>query len=319
MIGDRPEMKAGASRPVAHRPIQNDALASVDFGLPVKRQMIAEFRDDDLGDERLSRQPAGHNMLGSMRLRDSARTASARVFGATCHQHAELGRDHVETLGDILANHRHRAATARTHRASWFDHTLHARQMSRQPAPIALAGSIATIRFALDDRRGLFLRGVQNALSDFDVLERKIKLIRRQFLRLRAELLASQIVDDDFQPPSRLLGGGQRRLMFRQVRLRPREQRFQGGVFFRKRSNVHIRKQSYSRRFRHAETAAESIRRGHPASAGRRVRSGRTSRQSSPSNNAANCAGDNRITPSRTPGQTNLPPSRRLCASTRPV
>src|SRR3546814_17344611 len=43
------------------------------------------------------------------------------------------------------------------------------------------------------------------------------------------------------------------------------------------------------------------------------------SRQSSPSNSAAAWAGDIRITPSRTPGQTNLPPSSRLCTSTKPV
>jgi hypothetical protein len=42
--------------------------------------------------------------------------------------------------------------------------------------------------------------------------------------------------------------------MFRQVRLRPREQRFQGGVFLRERSEVHARKESYLRRFRHVET-----------------------------------------------------------------
>ena len=47
--------------------------------------------------------------------------------------------------------------------------------------------------------------------------------------------------------------------------------------------------------------------------------SGRTSRQSNPSNKAANIAGDIRITPSRSCGQTNLQPSSRLCTSTSPV
>ena len=212
--------------------------------------MIAKLRDDHLGDERLRRQAARHDMLGSMRLGDSARTAAARVFGTTRHQHAELGGDHVETFGDILANHSHRAATAWTHSATRFDHSLHARQMSRQTSSVAVARSIATIRFALDDRLGFLLRRVQHALSDLDVLERKIELIGRQLLGFRAELLSPQIVDDDFQPTARFLGGGERRLMFRQVRLRPREQRFQGGVFLREGSEVHARKESYSRRFR---------------------------------------------------------------------
>jgi len=49
-----------------------------------------------------------------------------------------------------------------------------------------------------------------------------------------------------------------------------------------------------------------------PASCGERRRSGRTSRQSRPSNKAANCAAESRLTPSRSRGQTNLPPSSRL-------
>ncbi len=93
-------MKAGARRPVTQRrPIKDDALAGINFSLPIKRQMIAKLPDDDLGDERLGRQAAGHDMFGSMRLRDSARAAAARVFGTTRHQHPELGRDHVETFG----------------------------------------------------------------------------------------------------------------------------------------------------------------------------------------------------------------------------
>ena len=52
--------------------------------------------------------------------------------------------------------------------------------------------------------------------------------------------------------------------------------------------------------------------RAHPATRGRRERSGLASLQSNPSNSAASCAEDMRITPSRTCGQTNLPPSRRL-------
>ena len=50
----------------------------------------------------------------------------------------------------------------------------------------------------------------------------------------------------------------------------------------------------------------------HPAASGRRACSGRTNRQSSPSNKAASCAEDIRITPSRICGQTNLLPSSRL-------
>ena len=90
--------------------------------------------------------------------------------------------------------------------------------MSGQTVPrLLLRERSATIRFAFDDRLGLFLRGVQHALGDFDVFKRKIVLIGRQLLGLRAELLTPQIVDDALQPTSRFLGGGKRRLMLRQA------------------------------------------------------------------------------------------------------
>ena len=53
MIGDRLKMKAGAARPGAERRAIQDALAGIDFGLPIEGQMISELRDDDLGDQRL--------------------------------------------------------------------------------------------------------------------------------------------------------------------------------------------------------------------------------------------------------------------------
>src|SRR5690606_23065270 len=55
-LGDRLEMEAGAARPVAEGgPVQRDSLAAVDVGLPVKRRVVAELRDNDLGDQRLRR------------------------------------------------------------------------------------------------------------------------------------------------------------------------------------------------------------------------------------------------------------------------
>src|SRR3954453_22328110 len=65
--------------------------------------------------------------------------------------------------------------------------------------------------------------------------------------------------------------------------------------------------------------ASESFCRSYPAVCVRRASSGRTNLQSSPSNKAANIAGDISITPSAIVGQTNLQPSRRLCTNTRPV
>ena len=87
-IGDGLEVEAGTARPVAQcRPIELDALASIDLGLAVERQMITEFRDDDLRDQCLGRQPAGHHMLGRRRLHHGGRAATAGVFRAPRDQH----------------------------------------------------------------------------------------------------------------------------------------------------------------------------------------------------------------------------------------
>ena len=170
MIGNRLEVEAGASGPITQRDaIQRNPLSGVDLGLPIKRQMIAKLRDDHLGDQRLGRQPARHDMLGSMRLRHGARAATARIFRATGHQHLELRRDHIETLGDVFADHRHRTASARTHRADRFNQPLHGRQVSGQLAAVANARTIRASRLSADDRLGFFLRGMEIwRLRDFE-------------------------------------------------------------------------------------------------------------------------------------------------------
>src|SRR3546814_17331492 len=106
-------MKAGPARPVAQSsPVKPDSLPGIDVGLAVKGQMVAELRDDDLGDQRLRRQPAGHDVFGRMRLRERASAAAAGVFRAPGDQHAALRGDHVEPLGDVFAAPRHPPATA---------------------------------------------------------------------------------------------------------------------------------------------------------------------------------------------------------------
>ena len=107
--------------------IEVDPLALEDFGLPIKRQVVTELRDDDPGDEEFRGQPAGHDMLGGMRLRHGLRAAAAGVFRAARHQHPELSGDHVEPLGDVFPDLGHLAATAGAERAGRLDHALCAR------------------------------------------------------------------------------------------------------------------------------------------------------------------------------------------------
>lgn len=51
VVDDRHEVETGPADPVAERAaIQVDPLSLEDFSLPVERQVIAEFRNDDPGD-----------------------------------------------------------------------------------------------------------------------------------------------------------------------------------------------------------------------------------------------------------------------------
>ena len=113
VVGDRLKMEAGPAGPVAEGgPVELDPLPGVDAGLSVEGHVVAELRDDDLGDQRLGRQAAGHDMFGRMRLHDRARTAPAGVFRTPGDEHAELCGDHVETLGGVFADLRHLATSA---------------------------------------------------------------------------------------------------------------------------------------------------------------------------------------------------------------
>jgi hypothetical protein len=69
VIDDRHQMEAGATDPVAERaPVEVDPLPFEDLGLAVEWQVVAKLRHDDRGYEQFRRQPAGHDMLGGMRL-----------------------------------------------------------------------------------------------------------------------------------------------------------------------------------------------------------------------------------------------------------
>src|SRR3546814_5597813 len=96
--------------------------------------------------------------------------------------------------------------------------------MGGQLAPIAVARARLAARLALDDRRSLFLHGVQRSLSDLHVFQRQIILLRAQLLGLRAELVAPQLAEDALQPEPRLLRLRQSRLVLGQGGLRLRSE-----------------------------------------------------------------------------------------------
>ena len=256
-------------------------------------------------------------MLGCMRLRHGARTAAAGIFWATGHQHAQLRRDHVQPLAHVLADLCHLAAAARAQRALRLDNPFDPWQMSRQLTAIAIGRTRRTVGFALDERRRFLLGGIEHALGDLHIFQRQMELVRPQLLGFGAELLSAHVDDDCLQALPGLLRLGKRRLRLRQLLL-------QAFILIAENSDVHELFKHRPRVGAMRGAEPESLCRSdklYPASCGRRLPSGRTRRQSNPSNKAANIAGDIRITPSRTCGHTNLQPSSRLCTSTmsRPV
>ena len=184
------------------------------------------------GDEQLRGQPAGHDMLGRMRLRNSLRAAPTGVLGPTRHEHPELGGDHIEPLGHVLTDPGHLAAAARALRAGGFDHPFDPGQVRRQVAAIApgLTGSIGT--FPPQRGLGLLLRRLEHALGQFGIFQWQVELVGRQLLGLRPELLTLCGAQDIFQPPVGLLHFGEHRLDLGQAG-------FQHGIFVGESVGIH--------------------------------------------------------------------------------
>ena len=125
-------METGAADPVAERAaVQIDPLPLEDLGLPIKRQVVTELRDDNPGDEEFRGQTARHHMFRRMRLRHGLRTAAAGVFGPPRDQHPELRGDHVQPFGDVFPDIGHLTATTGAERAGRLDHALDPGQMGR--------------------------------------------------------------------------------------------------------------------------------------------------------------------------------------------
>jgi hypothetical protein len=72
-----------------------DALAGIDLGLPVERQMIGIFRHQDLGDGGFGRQAALDQPGRSLGLHNTVLACATSVFGPPGDDNAELGGDHV--------------------------------------------------------------------------------------------------------------------------------------------------------------------------------------------------------------------------------
>jgi len=106
------------------------------------------------------------------RLHHAVGAGSAGIFGAPGDDHPELGRDHVEPLGDVLANAVQTAATA-TDEAFGFDDLLDPRQMPGNRTTIGAAPPGRSARGAI---LGFFL-GVDGRDGRFQILQRQLELV----------------------------------------------------------------------------------------------------------------------------------------------
>lgn len=98
-------MEGCLSHPVRQgRTIELNALAGVNLRLPVERQVIGIFGDQDLGDRGLGRQSALDQPGRGRRLYDPIFAGPAGVLGAPRHEDPELRRDQVQPLASILAD-----------------------------------------------------------------------------------------------------------------------------------------------------------------------------------------------------------------------
>jgi hypothetical protein len=186
-----------------------------------------------------------------MRLCDHRRAAPAGVSRPPGDEHAQLCRDQVEPLRDIFADPGHLTTAAGAKNAVRLDDALHPRQMRGQLATVAVVSGSAAGPLTFDGGFGLFLRGVENALGDLDILQRQVALVGTQLFGFGAELVAPELADNHLEPAPRLFHLGQSRLMLGKRNLRLRQKRLQPGILCGQGGDVHGPLQSQTARRRH--------------------------------------------------------------------
>lgn len=125
-------MEGSMPNPVRQcRSIESDALAAIDLGLPIERQVIGIFGHQNLGDGCLRRQSALDQPGRSLGLQDAIFAGSAGVFGTSGDDNAELRRHHVQPLALVLTDPMQLALAAGAGLVVDVDDDLDPRQMRR--------------------------------------------------------------------------------------------------------------------------------------------------------------------------------------------
>ena len=159
------------------RAVEGDAEPGVYLRLTVERQVITEFADDDVSQQRLGGHAAGDRTLGRRRLDHAFFTRSAGVFGRVDRLDPELGRHDVEHFPDILAHGVKRAATARAGLVLDIDRDIDPGQIDRQGASIAPRFGGPGLARRLFRGRGGLAGGLGRADGLLQVFESQLQLV----------------------------------------------------------------------------------------------------------------------------------------------
>ena len=191
--------------------LEIDAFAGIALALPVQRLMLAELLEQDHRQQVRAGKAARRHMEGRRRLRDRL-ALPARELLAHRLDHLPLARDHLQRLGDVLAELRQlrRAAAGTALRRG--DHDALARQM--------LGERLARRPLALErpDRLRLGRRLLRGQLvlgrSRLQVLQLQFHLLEQPRLALRAAAveLAPQLLDLQLEMRDQRFVAGQIRL-----------------------------------------------------------------------------------------------------------
>ena len=159
--------------------------------------MIGILRHEHMGDQGVGGQAALDQPGLRRGLGHALFAGPAGVLRPAGDQDAELGRDHIQTLADVLADPVKLALAAGASGVVEIDDRLDPRQMRRQRAAVGPAGlgafGLLLGRLRLDLR---FAFG----LDLFDIFQRQFQLVGRQRLGAAAEPVALERLDDLAEP-----------------------------------------------------------------------------------------------------------------------
>ncbi len=152
-------------------------------------------------DQRFRRHAAIDRPLGRGRLHHSALAGAAAIAWTTYHLHSQLGRNQIEHLAAVVADHMQCAATAGTCLVLDIDDDLVTRQVCRQRTTIAVGYLDAP-----PSRRRLcrVFGGVAFGGTLLGILQHELQLIEVELLRTGTVAMPQQTLDQ--QPQLLVLG-----------------------------------------------------------------------------------------------------------------